>query len=121
MTCNGKPVIVSFRLPCWWDEDEMIAEGLPTDLDVATRETLSVDPRTGEVGDWGCLDAMTYVGVQLEEPDLPLASLARLLRGIREGVREGVKALNEGRIRPWSEVKKELGLDDEEDAEAGQG
>lgn len=121
MTCNGKPVIVSFRLPCWWDEDEMRAEGFPTDLDLATRGTLDVDPLTGEVGDWCCLDGMTYVGVRLEEADLPLASLARLLRSIREGAREGVKAFNEGRFRPWSEVKTELGLDDEEDAEAGQG
>ena len=40
-----------------------------------------------------------------------LKSLTELLRGIREGV----KALNEGRIRPWDEVEKELFGDEEED------
>ena len=38
-----------------------------------------------------------------------MKSLTELLRGIREGV----KALNEGRIRPWSEVEKELGMEEQ--------
>lgn len=33
-----------------------------------------------------------------------MKSLSELLHGIREGV----KAVNEGRVRPWSEVEKEI-------------
>jgi hypothetical protein len=33
-----------------------------------------------------------------------LKSLSELLRGIREGVKD----VKEGRVRPWAEVKKEL-------------
>jgi len=40
-----------------------------------------------------------------------LKSLSELLRQIREGV----KAANEGRIRPWEEVEKELFPCEEED------
>ena len=32
---------------------------------------------------------------------------------VRVAIREGVKALKEGRIRPWSEVEKDLGLEDD--------
>ena len=39
-----------------------------------------------------------------------LKSLSKLLRDIREGV----KAVNEGRVRPWEEVEKEL-FPEEED------
>ena len=32
---------------------------------------------------------------------------------VRAAIREGVKAANEGRIRSWSEVERELGLEDD--------
>lgn len=30
---------------------------------------------------------------------------------ILKGIKEGIKAMKEGRVTPWEDVKKELGLD----------
>lgn len=36
--------------------------------------------------------------------------IMRLCDGCNDGIREGVKAVKEGRVTPWSEARKELGL-----------
>lgn len=41
--------------------------------------------------------------------------MARYLRDdddFMAGVRRGLKAVREGKVRPWAEIRKELGLDD---------
>ena len=39
-----------------------------------------------------------------------LALFVRADKEFMDGIKNGVKACKEGRVQPWSEVKRELGL-----------
>ena len=59
------------------------------------------------------------IGFVMEEPtDMPYkAYVARYMRAdyeTREGIRKGIADIKAGRTTPWSEIKRELRLDNQE-------
>ena len=59
--------------------------------------------------------AMATMSVIEEPTDMPFgAYVARYMRAsfeVRDGLRKGIADIKAGRTTPWSEVKRELGLD----------